>query len=270
MASEAVGMCSHILGSCPQSSTTSPSRSARSSATGAPRCWSWAPPGPGRPSPSCAATPGWRPPAAWPPSRSWASPRARARPTRCAPRVEDALDAGYEELAVDTVPGLCARLLRDEALEAGIDPFVVPVGGADRVAMLRERVDELTLRVHDFGGDPTALLARRRGAGRPPQGGDGDRGRVRRVGAVAARRRRDAPSASASSPPSTSPTTGCSPSRARSTSAASCCAPSRCCATARTCGRAPRRAGATCSSTTRRTSSSPGCASWPCSPSTAG
>ena len=73
--------------------------------------------------------------------------------------VEDALDAGYEELAVDTVPGLCARLLRDEALEAGIDPFVVPVGGADRVAMLRERVDELTLRVHDFGGDPTALLA---------------------------------------------------------------------------------------------------------------
>ena len=25
--------------------------------------------------------------------------------------------------------------------------------------MLRERVDELTLRVHDFGGDPTALLA---------------------------------------------------------------------------------------------------------------
>ncbi|MEP6954989.1 MAG: ATP-dependent DNA helicase, partial [Solirubrobacteraceae bacterium] len=73
--------------------------------------------------------------------------------------VEDALDAGYEELAVDTVPGLCARLLRDEALEAGIDPFVVPVGGADRLAMLRERVDELTLRVHDFGGDPTALLS---------------------------------------------------------------------------------------------------------------
>ncbi|MDP9344905.1 MAG: UvrD-helicase domain-containing protein, partial [Actinomycetota bacterium] len=73
--------------------------------------------------------------------------------------VEDALEAGYEELTVDTIPGLSARLLRDEALEAGIDPFVVPVGGADRLAMLRERVDELTLRVHDFGGDPTALLS---------------------------------------------------------------------------------------------------------------
>ncbi len=73
--------------------------------------------------------------------------------------VEDELDAGYEELTVDTVPGVCARILRDEALEAGIDPFVVPVGPGDRLAMLRERVDELTLRLHDFGGDPTALLA---------------------------------------------------------------------------------------------------------------
>ncbi|MGZ4278208.1 MAG: ATP-dependent helicase [Solirubrobacteraceae bacterium] len=73
--------------------------------------------------------------------------------------VEDGLDPGYEELAVHTVPGLCARLLRDEALEAGIDPFMVPVSPADRLAMLRERVDELTLRAHDFGGDPAALLA---------------------------------------------------------------------------------------------------------------
>ena len=53
----------------------------------------------------------------------------RRRRTRCAREVEDALaTAPFEELAVLTVHGFCARLLRDEALEAGLDPFVVPVG----------------------------------------------------------------------------------------------------------------------------------------------
>ena len=41
--------------------------------------------------------------------------------------VEDELERGFEELAVHTVHGFAARLLRDEALEAGLDPFVVPV-----------------------------------------------------------------------------------------------------------------------------------------------
>jgi DNA helicase-2/ATP-dependent DNA helicase PcrA len=73
-------------------------------------------------------------------------------------QVEDALDRGFEELAVGTVPAIAARLLHDEALEAGLDPFAVPVTPADRLAMLLERVDELTLRAHDLGGRPAALL----------------------------------------------------------------------------------------------------------------
>jgi DNA helicase-2/ATP-dependent DNA helicase PcrA len=72
--------------------------------------------------------------------------------------IEEMLERGFEELAVHTVPGLCARLLQDEALEAGLDPFVVTVTPADRLAMLLERVDELTLRLHDFRGNPAALL----------------------------------------------------------------------------------------------------------------
>jgi DNA helicase-2/ATP-dependent DNA helicase PcrA len=73
--------------------------------------------------------------------------------------VEALLDRGFEELAVHTVPGFCARLLHDEALEAGLDPFVAPVAPADRLAMLLDHVDELSLRLHDFRGNPAALLA---------------------------------------------------------------------------------------------------------------
>ena len=73
--------------------------------------------------------------------------------------VEDMLDRGFEELTIHTVPGFCARLLHDEALEAGLDPFISPASPADRLAMLLERVDELTLRLHDFRGNPAALLA---------------------------------------------------------------------------------------------------------------
>jgi superfamily I DNA/RNA helicase/RecB family exonuclease len=72
--------------------------------------------------------------------------------------IEDALDRGFEELAVGTVHAIAARLLHDEALEAGLDPFAVPVSAADRLAMLLERVDELTLRAHDLGGRPATLL----------------------------------------------------------------------------------------------------------------
>jgi DNA helicase II / ATP-dependent DNA helicase PcrA len=73
--------------------------------------------------------------------------------------VEQLLERGFEELCVHTVPGFCARLLHDEALEAGLDPFVMPLAPADRLAMLLEHVDELTLRLHDFRGNPAALLA---------------------------------------------------------------------------------------------------------------
>jgi DNA helicase II / ATP-dependent DNA helicase PcrA len=64
----------------------------------------------------------------------------------------------YEELSVTTFQGFCARLLRDEALEAGIDPFAAPVTAADRLAMLLERIDELPLASHDLRGNPSAVL----------------------------------------------------------------------------------------------------------------
>lgn len=73
-------------------------------------------------------------------------------------RVEELLARPYEELAVLTPHGVAARLLHDEAIEAGLDPFVVVLGPADRTAMLLERIDELTLRRHDLRGNPAALL----------------------------------------------------------------------------------------------------------------
>ncbi len=68
-----------------------------------------------------------------------------------------ALDA-FEELTVTTFGELCAQLLRDEAAEAGVDPFATPVTAADRLAMLLERIDELPLTRHDLRGNPGALL----------------------------------------------------------------------------------------------------------------
>jgi DNA helicase-2/ATP-dependent DNA helicase PcrA len=74
-------------------------------------------------------------------------------------RVEDALgDRPFEELPVMPLHGMCARLLRDEALEAGIDPFAVTATPADRLALLLDRVEELTLRRHDLRGRPAAVL----------------------------------------------------------------------------------------------------------------
>ncbi|MEA2354017.1 MAG: ATP-dependent helicase UvrD/PcrA, partial [Solirubrobacteraceae bacterium] len=73
-------------------------------------------------------------------------------------RAEAALRGPHEEAAVHSVHGFCARLLADEALEVGLDPFAVAATGADRLAMLLDRVDELALRHHDFRGRPAALL----------------------------------------------------------------------------------------------------------------
>jgi ATP-dependent DNA helicase UvrD/PcrA len=76
-----------------------------------------------------------------------------------APRLEAALDRPHEDLALHTATSLCAALLGAEAVHAGIDPFVEVVGGADRLAMLLERGDELELARHDFRGRPSALFA---------------------------------------------------------------------------------------------------------------
>jgi DNA helicase-2/ATP-dependent DNA helicase PcrA len=76
-------------------------------------------------------------------------------------RIEDVLgDRAFAELAVHTPPSFAARLLREEAMEAGIDPTVGMATSADRLALLLARIDELPLRVHDLAGRPAATLAR--------------------------------------------------------------------------------------------------------------
>ena len=69
-------------------------------------------------------------------------------------RLVDHLDRAYEELIMGTSADLAARLLHD----GGFDPFAAVVGAGDRLAMLLERIDDLPLRRHDFGGSPSALL----------------------------------------------------------------------------------------------------------------
>ena len=73
-------------------------------------------------------------------------------------RLETMIETSWEELPVATFHSFCARLLRDEALEAGVDPFFVPVTPADRLAILLDHLDELTLRRHEIRGNPARLL----------------------------------------------------------------------------------------------------------------
>ena len=139
--------------------------------------------------------------------------RRRAPPLR--ERLETALDLGYEQLYVLTAPQLAALVLRRGGRRGPLATRCSSAG--DRLAMLIERIDELSLEHHDFGGRPNALLA----------------GFVRRIdrlkaelvgpeeyaalGAIAAdpthRRRRS----STSSPRSTPPTSGCCSSTAPAT-----------------------------------------------------
>ena len=69
-------------------------------------------------------------------------------------RLETLIDSPYEELSVSTFHGFAARLLRDEALEIGLDPSLEPVTPADRVALLIERIDDLPLRHHQIAVTP--------------------------------------------------------------------------------------------------------------------
>jgi DNA helicase II / ATP-dependent DNA helicase PcrA len=73
-------------------------------------------------------------------------------------RLEDLLDHPYEELNVLDFQSFCVKLLQDEALEAGVDPFFSPVSPADRLALLLDRIDELSLRHHEIRGNPAPLL----------------------------------------------------------------------------------------------------------------
>jgi DNA helicase-2/ATP-dependent DNA helicase PcrA len=73
-------------------------------------------------------------------------------------RVEELLEPPWEEIHATTLPDFCCRLLRDEAHEAGLDPFFSRVSRAERLALLLERIDDLTLRTHEIRGNPVPLL----------------------------------------------------------------------------------------------------------------
>jgi DNA helicase-2/ATP-dependent DNA helicase PcrA len=80
---------------------------------------------------------------------------ARADASRA--RLERALEGGYDELFV-TAPVELAGLILSLA-GPGIDPLEPILAPAERFAMLLERIDQLPLERHDFGGSANALLA---------------------------------------------------------------------------------------------------------------
>jgi DNA helicase-2/ATP-dependent DNA helicase PcrA len=69
-------------------------------------------------------------------------------------RLEGALDRGYEQLFVVTPVELAQLILGG----AGADAPASTLGAGDRLAMLVERIDELSLVHHDIGGSVNALL----------------------------------------------------------------------------------------------------------------
>ena len=83
---------------------------------------------------------------------------ARAREEMCE-LLTELVAPPYEQLHVETFDELCRGLLADEALEAGLDPLFVPMTRADRVALLLDRLGDLTLRQHEIRGNPAPLLA---------------------------------------------------------------------------------------------------------------
>jgi DNA helicase-2/ATP-dependent DNA helicase PcrA len=70
--------------------------------------------------------------------------------------LESALDHGYEELFVLTPTELAAVILG--AAGPAVAAAESTLGPGDRLALLVDRIDELSLERHDFGGSPNALL----------------------------------------------------------------------------------------------------------------
>ena len=86
--------------------------------------------------------------------------RSRAGATRLRARAGTLVDPPYEELWVATYEAAAERLLSEYPLEAGLDPFFATVRLADRLALLLDHLDDLTLRRHEIRGNPAGLLAR--------------------------------------------------------------------------------------------------------------
>src|SRR3954468_21545653 len=86
--------------------------------------------------------------------------RSAAAANRLSRRAEETIETAYEDLVVHTHPAAAARILREHATEAELDPFFESLSPAERLAMLLDRIDELPLRRHEIRGNPAGLLAR--------------------------------------------------------------------------------------------------------------
>jgi DNA helicase-2/ATP-dependent DNA helicase PcrA len=75
-------------------------------------------------------------------------------------RAEELLEEPYEELHCSTFHAFCTRLLHEESLEGGFDPFFHPVTQADRLALLMDQADALSIRHHELRGNPAPFFAR--------------------------------------------------------------------------------------------------------------
>jgi DNA helicase-2/ATP-dependent DNA helicase PcrA len=95
-----------------------------------------------------------------PPEHVLVLTRSRAAAVRLRERIETLITGAYEELWVGTYEAIAERLLRENAVEAGLDPFFETVSSADRLALLLDRLDDLPLRRHEIRGNPGGLLAR--------------------------------------------------------------------------------------------------------------
>jgi DNA helicase-2/ATP-dependent DNA helicase PcrA len=71
--------------------------------------------------------------------------------------LQDELSQGYEELFVLEPVGMAALVVN--ASGPGSDALDAMLDASERFAMLLERIDELSLQSHDFGGSARALLA---------------------------------------------------------------------------------------------------------------
>ncbi|HUA05313.1 MAG TPA: ATP-dependent DNA helicase [Solirubrobacteraceae bacterium] len=80
---------------------------------------------------------------------------ARADATRA--RLEGGLQSAYDELFVISPVELAALILG--AAGSDVDPLEPVLGPAERFAMLLERIGQLSIERHDFGGSANALLA---------------------------------------------------------------------------------------------------------------
>ena len=95
-----------------------------------------------------------------PPEQVLVLARSRAAAAGLRARAAGLIASPHEELWISTYEVAAERLLREHALEAGLDPFFATVRAADRLAMLLDRLDELSLRRHEIRGNPAGLLAR--------------------------------------------------------------------------------------------------------------